>query len=134
MDNMADFESKNPGVTVEDVVTPFAEYHQKLMTVAASGSDEFDVVFVESDYVAQMGEAGVLEPLNAYVENSETMSWDDYIESVVQRNCIDGTYYAMADLLWKSQVTNGSLLLVVRSESLGWSIVVNSAVLSTEII
>mgnify|MGYP000650092683 CR=1 FL=1 len=51
MDNMADFESKNPGVTVEDVVTPFAEYHQKLMTVAASGSDEFDVVFVESDYV-----------------------------------------------------------------------------------
>lgn len=95
MDNMADFESKNPGVTVEDVVTPFAEYHQKLMTVAASGSDEFDVVFVESDYVAQMGEAGVLEPLNAYVENSETMSWDDYIESVVQRNCIDGTYYAM---------------------------------------
>ena len=40
------FEEKY-GVKVNFVETPYAEIHQKLMTVGASGGSDFDVVFVE---------------------------------------------------------------------------------------
>ena len=68
--------AKEYDVDVKFVETPYAEIHQKLMNVGASGGSDFDVVFVESDFVAQMGEAGILEPLNEYVEKSESLKWD----------------------------------------------------------
>ncbi|WP_195421706.1 ABC transporter substrate-binding protein [Faecalicatena contorta] len=87
--------AKEYDVDVKFVETPYAEIHQKLMNVGASGGSDFDVVFVESDFVAQMGKAGILEPLNEYVEKSESLKWDDFVDSTVERNTLEGTVYAI---------------------------------------
>ncbi len=88
------FEEKY-GVKVNFVETPYAEIHQKLMTVGASGGSDFDVVFVESDFVSQMGKAGILEPLNDYEANSETLHFSDFVDSTIERNTLNGTVYAI---------------------------------------
>ena len=72
--HISDFETKNPGIKVQCVETPFADYHQKLLNVAAAGSDEFDVCSVETDYVAQLARAGVIEPLDDYVAGSSVLT------------------------------------------------------------
>lgn len=93
-ENIKGFEDKY-NVKVNFVETPYAELHQKLMTVSASGGDDFDAVFVETDFVAQLAKAGVLEPLDSYMENSETLSWDDFIDSTIERNTVQGKHYAI---------------------------------------
>ena len=93
-ENIEGFEEKY-NVEVNFVETPYAELHQRLMNVAASGGDDFDVVFVETDFVAQMARAGVLEPLDSYEEESETLNFDDYIDSTIERNTVDGSVYAI---------------------------------------
>ena len=93
--HISDFEAKNPGIKVQFVETPFADYHQKLLNVAAAGSDEFDVCYVETDYVAQLARAGVIEPLDDYVANSSVLKWDDYIAPSIERNMVDGKHYAI---------------------------------------
>lgn len=65
------------------------------MTVGASGGSDFDVVFVESDFVSQMGKAGILEPLNDYEANSETLHFSDFVDSTIERNTLNGTVYAI---------------------------------------
>lgn len=45
-ENIKGFEDKY-NVKVNFVETPYAELHQKLMNVSASGGDDFDAVFVE---------------------------------------------------------------------------------------
>ena len=42
-----------------------------------------------------MGKAGILEPLNEYVEKSESLKWDDFVDSTVERNTLEGTVYAI---------------------------------------
>lgn len=93
-ENIKGFEEKY-NVDVNFVETPYAELHQRLMNVAASGGDDFDVVFVETDFVAQMARAGVLEPLDSYEEKSETLKFDDFVESTIERNTVDGSVYAI---------------------------------------
>ncbi len=93
-ENIKGFEEKY-GVTVNFVETPYAELHQKLMTVAASGGDDYDVVFVETDFVSQLSKAGVLEPLDSYMEKSEILKWEDFIDSTVERNMLQGVHYAI---------------------------------------
>lgn len=86
---------KEYGVEVNFVETPYAEIHAKLMNVGVSGGSDFDVVFVESDFVSQMANAGILEPLNTYEEASEELSFDDFIASTIERNTVDGQVYAI---------------------------------------
>lgn len=83
------------GVKVHFVETPYAELHQKLMNVGASGGSDFDVVFVETDFVSQMAKAGILEPLDAYEEKSDVLKWDDFVDSTIERNSVDGSVYAI---------------------------------------
>lgn len=93
-ENIKGFEEKY-GVKVDFVETPYAEIHQKLMNVAASGGSDFDAVFVETDFVSQMAKAGVLEPLDDYEKESDTLKFDDFIDSTIERNTVDGSVYAL---------------------------------------
>ena len=93
-ENIKGFEDKY-NVKVNFVETPYAELHQKLMNVSASGGDDYDAVFVETDFVAQMARAGVLEPLDKYEEESETLKFDDFIDSAIERNTVDDSVYAI---------------------------------------
>lgn len=93
-ENIKGFEDKY-GVKVNFVETPYAELHQKLMNVAASGGSDFDAVFVETDFVSQMAKAGVLEPLDKYEKESKTLKFDDFIDSSIGRNTMDGSVYAI---------------------------------------
>lgn len=94
-EHIADFEAKNPGITVSFVETPFAELHPKLLTVSMGDGSDYDAVFVETDYVAQLARAGVLAPLDDYIAASDALNPEDYIDSAMQRNMVDGTYYAI---------------------------------------
>lgn len=47
------------------------------------------------DFVAQLARAGVLEPLDEYIANSDTLHVEDYIASTIERNTVDGKVYAI---------------------------------------
>lgn len=93
-ENIKGFEEKYD-VKVNFVETPYAELHQKLMNVAASGGNDFDAVFVETDFVAQMARAGVLEPLDQYEKKSEILKFEDFMDSTIERNTVEGSVYAI---------------------------------------
>lgn len=94
LENIGDFEEKT-GYTVTFVETPYADLHGKLLTVAMAGGSDYDACFVETDFVAQLARAGVLEPLDEYIANSDTLHVEDYIASTIERNTVDGKVYAI---------------------------------------
>src|SRR5690554_3003193 len=87
------FEEMHPGVTVESVPVPYDELHQQLVT-AVAGAQLPDLVRADINWVAQLANLGVLEPL------SETMpDFDDYASQVfpgtLETNRWQGSYYGL---------------------------------------
>lgn len=87
------FEKLHPGVTVESVPVPYDELHQQLVT-AVAGAQLPDLVRADINWVAQLANLGVLEPL------SETMpDFDHYAEQVfpgtLETNLWQGVYYGL---------------------------------------
>lgn len=87
------FEEMHPGVTVESVPVPYDELHQQLVT-AVAGAQLPDLVRADINWVAQLANLGVLEPL------SETMpDFDHYAEQVfpgtLETNLWQGVYYGL---------------------------------------
>ena len=111
LENIGDFEEKT-GYTVKFVETPYADIHQKLLTVTMAGGTDYDACFVETDFVTQLAHAGVLEPLDDYIAASDALNIEDYIPSVIERNTVDGVVYAIpqvADvqtMIYNSEILN----------------------------
>lgn len=59
------FEAKNPDIVVDIQDMPFAQVHDKLVTLNASGNVP-DVLTISSPWVAEFAIAGISEPLDEY--------------------------------------------------------------------
>ncbi len=72
------FQRDYPDVEIEILVRAFTEHHEKLYVEAAAGNMP-DVILVSSAWWPGLNNAGLLEPLNAYIESDPGLDWDDYL-------------------------------------------------------
>ena len=86
------FETENPDIDVELQLTPWSQYWTKLD--AAMGSDSAADVFWMNTYLPKYAEAGVLEPLDEYIEKDK-VNMDDYVSVVKDAYNYNDVQYCM---------------------------------------
>lgn len=89
---VANFEEENPDIDVELQLTPWSQYWTKLD--AAMGADSAADVFWMNTYLPKYAEAGVLEPLDEYIEKDQ-IYMEDYVKATVDSNQYEGAQYCM---------------------------------------
>jgi multiple sugar transport system substrate-binding protein len=97
----AEFEKKFPNVDVNTAyfIADHDSYNQKLITMALSGSDEFDGVWISPADVGTLANGGVLMNIDQYVNNEKRFNLKDdskwitaaFNQFVIYRN----SYYAV---------------------------------------
>ena len=83
---------KDRGVTVQVESYPYDQTHQKEVLLGTQQSDAADVIVLDSPWVGEFAEAGIVEDLKPRVDATPELEWDDFIPS----------YRAVAD--WKGQI------------------------------
>ncbi|MGH2535753.1 MAG: extracellular solute-binding protein [Thermomicrobiales bacterium] len=83
---------KETGVKVEVESYPYDQTHQKEVLLGTQQSDAADVIVLDSPWVGEFAEAGIVEDLKPRVEATPDLQWDDFIPS----------YAAVAD--WNGQI------------------------------
>ncbi|MCD1636424.1 sugar ABC transporter substrate-binding protein [Martelella mediterranea] len=68
---------------------------QKVTVELSSRSPAYDLVFVEASEVVRFAPAGLLEPLNPYIEAAGDVDIDDFLPATIEANTIDGEIYAL---------------------------------------
>lgn len=86
-----DFESQNPGVTIEYIGTPFEDTLNQA-TVAILGHNAPDVIQISSGWVTQLQGFNALEPLNHYMTQQEFAA---YPKTDIDAATYDGQVYAL---------------------------------------
>lgn len=85
------FESENPGIKVEHVMYPDGEYSQKINTMLI-GKTAPDVIIAFETDLPRFAEAGLIEDLAPYMENSE-VGKQEFIQAVDELNeLVSGSY------------------------------------------
>jgi multiple sugar transport system substrate-binding protein len=88
------FERSHPGVTVRVQQIPWSAAHEKLLT-AFVGDSMPDLFQLGTTWIPEFAMLGALEPLDAYVANSQTVAPDAYFAGVWDANQIDGALVAL---------------------------------------
>lgn len=86
-----DYEQEK-GVAVAVESYPYDQTHQKEVLLGTQQSDAADVIVLDSPWVGEFAEAGIVEDLKPRVDATPDLQWDDFIPS----------YRAVAD--WKGQI------------------------------
>ncbi|WP_299844874.1 sugar ABC transporter substrate-binding protein [uncultured Jannaschia sp.] len=68
---------------------------QKVTVELGSQSPAYDLVFVEASEVVRFAPAGLLEPLDPYIEADGEANLDDFLPATIEANTIDGQLYAL---------------------------------------
>jgi ABC-type glycerol-3-phosphate transport system substrate-binding protein len=104
---IGDFEKKNPDITVDMQIVPWATQQQKITTAIASGSLP-DVSMLGNDVVAQYAAAGNLAPLDQYLAG-----WSKDQGADVKSDMFDGdkSYYTYKGKLYGSPVADETRVL-----------------------
>lgn len=74
---IAEFERLNPDITVDYTVFPYGEYRDRLLVAARAGSPP-DVSVVDQVWNPEFAAAGLIEPLDAYIQGSQIVSQEAY--------------------------------------------------------
>ena len=90
---VAEFEKKNPNITVTIADTPYDSYYTKLKTAATSGQAP-DVFWILMDSLKQYADGGVLMPLNDKIK-SAGISMGDYYPATAQGFTYKGEVYGL---------------------------------------
>jgi multiple sugar transport system substrate-binding protein len=88
------FRRSNPDVAVRVQRVPWSAAHEKLLTAHVGGSMP-DVFQLGSTWVAELATLGALEPLDARVAASPSVSRADFFEGALAANEIDGRLVAL---------------------------------------
>ena len=86
------FEEQNPNIHVEMQLTPRDQYWTKFD--ASAGANQAADVFFMNVWVPKYAEAGILEPLDDYMEKSN-FDFSLYAPSVVESSTYNGVHYAV---------------------------------------
>jgi len=91
-DIIAKFETENPDIDVEVQLTPWDQYWTKLD--AAMGANQAADVFWMNTFLPKYVDAGVLEPLDSYIEK-DNVDMSAYMETVAAALKYDDVQYCM---------------------------------------
>lgn len=86
------FEAQNPDIHVEMQLTPWDQYWTKFD--AAAGANQAADVFFMNVWVPKYAEAGVLEPLDSYMER-DGFDFSLYSDTIVQNGIYEGVHYTV---------------------------------------
>ncbi len=86
------FEAQNPDIHVEMQLTPWDQYWTKFD--AAAGANQAADVFFMNVWVPKYAEAGVLEPLDSYMER-DGFDFSLYTQSIVDTGTYNGVHYTV---------------------------------------
>ena len=89
----ADFEAKNPGITIVLEQTAWSEYWTKL-EAAATGGSVADVFHMNGVNITKYADGGVLLPLDEYIANSN-VDLANYPEAMTKMYNFAGTQYGI---------------------------------------
>lgn len=89
---VAKFEEEHPDIHVDVQLTPWSQYWTKLD--AAMGADSAADVFWMNTYLPKYAEAGVLEPLDSYIEK-DGIQLSDYVDVVARAYNYNEVQYCM---------------------------------------
>src|ERR1700733_14496471 len=91
IDLIDDFRKRRPSIKIYFERVPYFEYVQKLLSSVAGGAGP-DVIFVEVNNFMDFYFAGILEPLNSYIEASH-VDLRAYYPQVLDRFTVEGSTY-----------------------------------------
>lgn len=86
------FEEQNPDIRVEMQLTPWDQYWTKFD--AAAGANQAADVFFMNVWVPKYAQAGVLEPLDSYMETSG-FDFSLYSPSIIENGIYEGKHYTV---------------------------------------
>jgi multiple sugar transport system substrate-binding protein len=87
------FHAANPDIRVEAVVSPYGDYHTRLFTLIAGGTAP-DVMRIDSYYIQDFVEAGVLLPLDNRIRQAG-INLDDYYTQGILENRFNGQMWGL---------------------------------------
>lgn len=85
------FEEQNPGVKIEVVTSPYNEYNQKIMTMAA-GNEAPDLIWLQPAAFAEFVNNGLIVDLTDKMSELDT---DEFLPGILELGQIDGKQYAL---------------------------------------
>jgi multiple sugar transport system substrate-binding protein len=91
---IAEFERRNPDITVDVQQIPWTAAHEKLLT-AFAGESTPDVCQLGNTWLPEFTVLNALEPLETFVRTSPIVQIPDYFEGVMKTNIIDSTLYGI---------------------------------------
>ncbi len=92
---LTEFEQTHPGVHVVVQNLPLTAMHEKLLT-AFAGDALPDLCQLGNTWIPEFAVLGALEPLQAYVDQSEVVRREDYFAGIWDTNVIDGALYGVS--------------------------------------
>jgi len=93
-DLVRDFERQHPGIRVDVQQIPWSAAHEKLLT-AFVGRATPDLAQLGNTWVAELVALRALEPLDAQVAASKSLSAENYFPGIWDTNVIEGTLYGI---------------------------------------
>ncbi len=88
------FEAENPGIKVNAVSHEWADLHEKIL-ISAKSDTLPDVARLDSAWVPEFKEAGILVPLDEEMDDYQSVA-DGLLESAMSTAIIDGHAYGLA--------------------------------------
>jgi ABC-type glycerol-3-phosphate transport system substrate-binding protein len=89
-----DFEELHPNITVEFEPVPSGRSREKLLTQIAGGNAP-DAAFVDAGFVQELASRGALLNLDPFIEGSDVVATEDYVEGFRNTALLDGSMYGL---------------------------------------
>src|SRR5688572_7756070 len=91
---VADFEELHPNITVEFEPVPSGRSREKLLTQIAGGNAP-DSASVDAGFVQELASRGALLNLDPFIEGSDVVATEDYVEGFRNTALFDGSMYGL---------------------------------------
>jgi multiple sugar transport system substrate-binding protein len=89
-----DFEAQHPNITVEFEPVPSSRAREKVLTQVAGGNAP-DAAFVDAGFVQELATRGALVNLDGYIEGSDVVATEDYVEGFRNTAIVDGSMFGL---------------------------------------
>ncbi len=102
------------GIEIEVIPLSYgAEWHNRIAAEFAAHGDGFDLAVWDSQSVAEFAREGHIEMLNEYVENSSSLSFDDFDENALKRY---GEYPEGSGKIWAIPINQDAVGMIYRKD------------------
>ncbi len=90
----AEFEKLHPNISIDFQTIPFEEIRTRLLTQVAANNPP-DTAFMDASTTADFASRGALVNLDPYIEQSNAVDPDDYVEAFANSAMFEGSMYGL---------------------------------------